>query len=107
MLSWDMSVMMPPGGADARAEQLAVLKVTVHDLITRDDTGELLQRAESEQGLDAWQHANLREMRRQFVHASAVPADLVEALSKACSASEMVWRKARPAADYAMLRPHL
>ena len=34
ILHWDMSVIMPSGGADARAEQLAALKLTIHELLT-------------------------------------------------------------------------
>ncbi|MCK6451516.1 MAG: carboxypeptidase M32 [Alphaproteobacteria bacterium] len=105
VLSWDMSVMMPPGGAEARAEQLAALKVTAHALMTDPQIGELLDRARGEDGHDAWRQANLREMRRAWLHANAVPSDLVEALSKACSTCEMVWRKARPASNYALVLP--
>ena len=108
VLHWDMSVMMPSGGVAARAEQLAALKVTRHELLTRADMGELLERAQGEAaGLDGWQRANLREMRRAWTSAVALPADLVAALSKACSASETVWRAARPAADFTMLLPSL
>ena len=33
VLQWDMSTMMPAGGAAARGEQLAALEVTCHELI--------------------------------------------------------------------------
>ena len=107
VLQWDLAVMMPPGGAAARAEQLAALKVTSHALLTDPATGALLDRAADEDGLDDWQRANLREMRRAWLHATAVPPDLVEALTKACAACEQVWRQARPAADFKMLLPSL
>jgi carboxypeptidase Taq len=107
VLYWDQSVMMPAGGADARAEQLATLKVVGHEMLTHPAMGELLDKAAGEDGLDEWQAANLREMRRAWLHATAVPPDLVAALTKACAAAEQVWRKARPAADFAMLLPAL
>src|SRR5262249_23403822 len=69
--------------------------------------GELLAAADAQAGLDDWQRANLAEMRRGYVHATAVPADLVERLSVACSACEMAWRSARPANDFAGLLPKL
>jgi carboxypeptidase Taq len=106
VLHWDMSTMMPEGGAPARAEQLATLKAMVHELVAAPRVAEWIEVAASAD-LDPWQRANLREMRRDHVHAAAVPADLVEALSKAESACEMVWRQARPAADFAMVRPAL
>ena len=104
VLHWDMSTMMPEGGAGARGEQLALLKSMAHALVTAPAIPDLLDRAGSED-LDPWQRANLREMRREWVHAAAVPADLVEALAKAESACEMVWREARPKADFAMVLP--
>ena len=46
-------------------------------------------------------------MRRQWAHATALNPGLVEALSKAASACEQVWRKARPAGDFALVKPAL
>jgi len=107
MLQWDSATQMPAGAAPARAEQTAALRVISHEILTQPDSGDLLAGAEAQNELDAWQRANVREMRRRWLHATALPADLVEALTKACSASEMAWRKARPAADFALAKPHL
>ncbi|HSV29988.1 MAG TPA: carboxypeptidase M32 [Candidatus Omnitrophota bacterium] len=106
VLHWDMSTMMPDGGAEARSDQLALLKTMAHELVTAPEIADLLDRAEGEVA-DEWERANLREMRRDWVHAAAVPADLVEALAKAESACEMVWREARPKADFKMVLPSL
>ena len=46
-------------------------------------------------------------MRRRWRHATALPADLVEAFSKACRHCEMLWRGARPESDYAAVLPAL
>lgn len=107
MLHWDWAAMMPPGGATARAEQLATLKVLVHEALTDPRLEELLDAAEEESGLDPWQRANLREMRRRWLHATAVPADLVEALSRASSDCEREWRRARPENDFRGVLPKL
>ncbi len=107
MLQWDSATQMPAGAAPARADQTAALRVISHEIVTQPDTGDLLAAAEAQNELDAWQRANVREMRRRWLHATALPPELVEALTKACSASEMVWRKARPAADFALAKPHL
>ena len=107
ILGWDTQTMMPDGAAEGRAEQTATLSVLAHELITAPEVGDLLDRAEAEGGLDGWQAANLREMRRAHVHATAVPADLVEATSKAVSACEMMWRSARAESDYTALLPSL
>ena len=107
VLHWDMSAMMPAGGAEARTEQLAALDVTCHELLAAPDVADLLAEAEVRaDGLGPWQRANLGEMRREWRHATALDAGLVEALSKAEKRSEMVWRKARPESDFqAVLEP--
>ncbi|MFQ5955823.1 MAG: carboxypeptidase M32, partial [Kiloniellales bacterium] len=108
VLHWDMATLMPPGGAAPRAEQLAALQVTCHELITDPAVGELIDAADAAAAeLDPWQRANLREMRRRRAHATALPADLVEALSKAASACETAWRQARADSDYGAVRPFL
>jgi carboxypeptidase Taq len=108
MLHWDAAAMMPPGGAASRAGQIATLRVIAHQLLGAPDIADLLAAAESDAAsLGAWQRANLREMRRRWRHAAAVPDDLVEALSRARSESETVWREARPANDFAASLPGL
>ena len=108
VLHWDTATMMPKGGAEVRAEQLATLKGMRHELMNAPALADLLAAAAAEAaGLDNWQLANLREMGRRWRHAVAVPADLVEAASRANSVCEMAWREARPANDFAALKPKL
>jgi carboxypeptidase Taq len=107
LLQWDMAAVMPEGGAAIRGEQLAELKVIAHETITDPRLAELLDRAERDEAaaLDPWRQANLREMRRAWRHASALPGDLVAALSRIVSECEMRWRGARAANDFAGLQP--
>jgi carboxypeptidase Taq len=106
ILNWDRSTMMPDGASEDRADQLATLGVIAHDMMVAPEMGDLLSRAEEGRGeLDAWRAANLREMRHAWIHASALPSDLVEARTRATSACEMVWREAKKAADFKMLLP--
>lgn len=107
ILHWDMSVVMPAGGAEARAEQLAAIELTTHGMMTDGRTGELLDAAEAAPPRDPWPAANLREMRRRWRHATAIDGVLVEALSRASSRCEMLWREARPKADFAIVAPAL
>jgi len=107
MLHWDMSAMMPSGGADSRTEQLAVLTSIRHAMITDPALPDLLDGAEADQHLDPWQQANVSEMRRGWVHSAAVDADLVEAISRAASKCETIWRSARADADFKAVLPGL
>jgi carboxypeptidase Taq len=108
VLQWDMAAVMPEGGAAIRGEQLAELKVIAHETLTAPEIADLLAAAAAETAaLAPWQQANLGEMRRAWRHASALPADLVAALSRSVSDCEMRWRAARAANDFAGLRPGL
>ena len=108
MLAWDRAAIMPRGGAEVRAEQLTELGLIRHELITDPALADFLDQAEAAAGsLDAWQRANLAAMRRKWRHANAVPAALHEASMRAGLACEMAWRDARPANDFASLKPLL
>ncbi|WP_419797794.1 MAG: carboxypeptidase M32 [Terasakiella sp.] len=107
MLHWDLAAMMPKGGAQARAEQLALLATLKHSMMTEPALGDLLNEAEHDGGLEDWQAANLYEMRRTYTHATALDEDLVEAISRATSTCEGIWREARPDGDFTRVAPAL
>jgi len=104
VLEWDFSAMMPEGGAEARSRQTVALQRVAHDMLTDPAVADLLDAA-SDAPLDEWQAANLRRMRTVHVTETAASPELVEAHVKACKDSEMVWRKARPASDFAAMIP--
>ena len=109
ILNWDNDTTMPAGAAARRAGQVATLSVIAHEMLTAPEIADLLAQASERpgDGLDSWQAANLREMRRQHAHASAVPPDLVEASSRANSVCERAWREARKNNDFNSLLPLL
>ena len=107
MLGWDASVMMPPGGAPARGDQLAVLSGLVHELTTAPALADDLAEAEQAPPAEPWASANLRLMRHRYLQSVALPSKLVEARSRANSACESIWRRARAASDFASVRPAL
>ncbi|MBV9785838.1 MAG: carboxypeptidase M32 [Acidisphaera sp.] len=107
MLGWDAAAMMPPGGAAARSDQLAVLAGLAHGLLIDPATADDLAQAEQAEAADAWQAANLRLMRHAHTRGTALPADLVEAQARANSSCEQVWREARRRADFSLVAPHL
>lgn len=108
MLQWDMATTMPPGGAASRADQLATLEVVCHETLADAALEDLMGAAEAEEGtVDPWRAANLREMRRLWLHENALPVALVAALARAIAACEMTWREARARDDFKMLRPKL
>lgn len=108
VLHWDSAAMMPPGGAAARGEQIAALSVIAHELLTAAEMAELLAQAEAgKAALEPGQAANLAEMQRLWRHGTAVSPALVEALARQAHDTELAWRTARAANDFATLRPKL
>ena len=108
MLGWDASAMMPPGGAGARGDQLAVLAGLSHNLLIESATAFDLAEAEAHcQPMDEWDAANLALIRHAHTRATALPSDLVEAQSRANSTCEKIWRNARADNDFAAVAPFL
>jgi len=108
VLRWDSAVMMPRGSSDLRGEQLAALETESHALVTSPRVTRLLDRAEANlQGLEEWQQANLKEMRREREHSIATPQNLVSRLAKATSRAEIKWMEAREKSDFSLFAPHL
>jgi carboxypeptidase Taq len=108
ILRWDAAVMMPRGSSELRGEQLAALETESHALVTSPRVSRLLDRADANaQGLEDWQVANLREMRRERDHAIATPQSLVSRLAKATARAEIKWIEARQKSDFSLFAPHL
>jgi carboxypeptidase Taq len=108
LLRWDAAVMMPRGSAEIRGEQLAALETEHHALLTAPKVTRLLDRAQAGlAGLQDWQVANLREMRRQRDHAIATPVSLISRLAKATSRAEAKWLEARREGKFEIFAPHL
>ncbi len=108
ILLWDEAAMMPPGGGAARADAMSMLAGVVHERITSPDIGDLLEAADAAaENLDAWQRANLAQMRRAWRHATALPGDLVMATQLVAMTCEQTWRGCRPRQDWETVRPKL
>lgn len=105
MLGWDQQTMMPPGASEARGEQLATLRSLAHELLCDPRLQDELLGAEAKKAeLDEWQAANLFEMRRRWIYATALPSSLVLAHTRAVSAAEPVWREAKLASNFVLLQ---
>src|SRR5215467_1194420 len=110
VLSWDQATYMPPGGAVARGRQSALLSKLAHAKSTQPALGRLLDALEShgeELPYDSDDASLIRVARRDFEKAIRLPSDYVERASAHGSASFTAWTKARPANDFAAMRPYL
>lgn len=106
MLHWDYAAIMPQGGANARAEQLAELGAIAHGILTANETGDLIARATDETPeLSEWQVANLNEISKKYRRAHALDEEFVTTMARAKSACEQAWRDARAQSDFAIVEP--
>ena len=108
LLRWDQTTYMPPGGAAARGRQLALLARLAHERLTDPEVGRLIEAVEREKHpADSIEAAWVRAARREFDRAVKVPADFVSEMQVHFSDSYQAWTEARPANDFARMRPYL
>jgi len=98
-LQWDQLVMMPPGGNETRSEAIAELSAMYHELLTAPEIAELLDNAASHNS-DRTRLISIGEMKREYLKAICLPADLVKAKSLAGSRCEHQWRTQRKENDW-------
>ncbi|MBI4615815.1 MAG: carboxypeptidase M32 [Planctomycetes bacterium] len=107
LLEWDQETLMPPRGAERRAEEIALLSRIIHEKKTAPRVGELLDRAAGEKDLGPDARANLREARRHYERARKLPADLVAEIARTRSLACEAWKAARRANDFPKFAPWL
>jgi len=110
LLRWDQSTYMPAGGAAARARQLATLGRLAHEKFVDPAIGRLLedlQPYEESRPYDSDEASLIRVTRRDYERAVKVPPEFMAQLHSHAAASFGVWTQARPANDFALVRPYL
>ena len=109
-LTWDQATYVPRGGVEARARQLALLSSLAHERLTDPAIGRLLDSVTpwaDRQGADSDAAALVRVARRDYDRATRVPPAFVHRLTEHTSTSYHTWERARPANDFAAVRPFL
>ena len=110
VLRWDQATYMPPGGAEARGRQMATLGRLAHERFTDAALGRLLDELETGAGdlpYESDEASLLRLTRREYERAVRVPAAFVSEMNEHGARSYQVWTEARPADDFARMRPLL
>ena len=101
---------MPSGGAAARGRQMATLSRLSHEKFTDPAIGKLLDALEPyEKSLpyDSDEASLIRVTRRKYERAVKIPAAFTAEVANHTSESFQVWTEARPANDFARVRPYL
>jgi len=110
LLYWDQSTYMPPGGAPARARQLATLGRIAHEKFIDPAIGKLLddlQAYEESLPYDSDDASLIRVTRREYERDVKVPPSFAARLYEHTAKSYQVWTKARPANDFTAVQPYL
>ena len=110
LLDWDQQTMMPPRGAPARAETAATVQRISHEMFVSDQTGRLLEAAEThlDGATPESDEASLvRVVRRRWEKARRVPSELAADLARAASVGQQAWIVARRESDFASFVPYL
>ena len=110
VLYWDQATYMPAGGAEARARQIATVSKIAHEKFIDPSLGKLLDQLHAhEKSLpyDSLDASVIRIARQDYEKATKLPSSFVEELSNHQSQCYQIWTKARPANDFALVRPYL
>ena len=110
LLSWDQQTMMPPAGSGHRAEQMATLGRTTHELLIDPETGRLLEELrpfEDSLDPDSDDAATLRLARRDYEKASRVPTELRADMARASAQARPVWVQAKTESNFELFLPAL
>ncbi len=107
LLNWDQTTYMPPGGAVARARQIATLERLAHEKFTDAKIGHLLDDLKSAADslpYDSDDASLIRVTRRVYDQAVKVPASFVAEMANHIGLAYDAWTRARPANDFAGMR---
>jgi carboxypeptidase Taq len=108
LLFWDQRVMMPAGGAAARAEASATVGRIAHESFASPEVGRLLEALdENDYEEDSIEAALIRVTRRDYEKAVRVPPELTGEMRRSATIAIAAWGPAKAANDFAALLPHL
>jgi carboxypeptidase Taq len=110
VLGWDQSTYMPPGGAEARGRQMATLARLAQEKFVDPAIGRLLDELQpyaDSLPYDSDEASLVRVTRRKYEREIRVPPAFVGELYNHNAQTYQAWTEARPANDFARMRPIL
>ncbi len=110
VLSWDQQVNMPPGGHEARGQQLAALGKIAQEKFISDEIGRLIEDLKQEfAGADpaSDEAAMIRVAARNYDKARRVPPEFVAEQAVVTSRAFEAWMEAKGKSDFSIFQPHL
>src|SRR5262249_27437849 len=108
LLFWDQRVMMPPGGAQARADASATVGRLAHEKFVSPELGKLLDGLNAEDyDYDSFEASLIRVTRRDHEKAVRVPPELTGEMRRSSALALSAWGPAKQSSDFKALLPHL
>ena len=110
LAEWDQQTMMPARGAPGRAEVLGTLRRVSHEKFISEETGALLDEAQSALNGTPFESdaaSLLRVTRRRWEKARRVPVELAAEQARAASRGQKAWAEARANSDFSAFVPYL
>ncbi len=108
VLGWDQQVNMPPGGGEARGQQLATLSKIAQEKFTSDEMGQLLEDLQKDYtDPETDEGAILRVASRAYDKARRVPPEFVAEQAIAATKAFEAWMEAKGKSDFSIFQPFL
>lgn len=108
VLGWDQQVNMPPGGGEARGQQLATLSKIAQEKFTSDEMGQLLEDLQKDYtDPETDEGAILRVASRAYDKARRVPPEFVAEQAIAATKAFEAWVEAKGKSDFSIFQPFL
>jgi carboxypeptidase Taq len=108
VLEWDQQVNMPPGGNEARGQQIATLSKIAQEKFITDEIGRLLEDLKTEYaGSDSDDAVMVRMAARDYDKARRVPPSFIAEQAVVSSKAFEAWVEARSKSDFSIFLPHL
>jgi carboxypeptidase Taq len=108
VLFWDQRVMMPPAGAQARADAAATVARLAHERFVAKEIGDLLAAVdEGDHDYESFEASLIRVTRRDYEKALRVPPELTGEMRHAAALAVAAWAPAKQRSDYESMLPHL
>jgi carboxypeptidase Taq len=110
VLGWDQQVNMPPGGSEARGQQLATIGKIAQEKFISDEVGRLIEDLKTEfAGADpaSDEAAMIRVVARNYDKARRVPPEFVAEAAVVSTRAFNAWVEAKGKSDFSIFKPHL
>jgi carboxypeptidase Taq len=110
LLTWDSRTMMPPGGVEARGQQITTLVGLARNMATSDELQRTIETARAELSgapSDDLRLVAVEQAAASIARLSRIPAALVASSATLKTQAQAAWVKARAADDFSGFAPML